>query len=178
MRLYSASKRREPTGLTSDSWLLSFGDLLTLLVCFFLLLTPHASSHAPLSQGNQHVKDLGATQMSLGTDLASSSFDQKGNSTAEVQLWHYPLGSTQLGATGEQRLYELFRQVEAGAAAQVKVCDAGLLRGVLSQSVTLLNRLGERASRVRFKVGGDCSEWRERSQPSERLVAVVQYSRD
>jgi hypothetical protein len=64
------SYRSQPSSAASDVWFISFGDLLTLLVCFFLVLTPKGSLSGESAKYDQAVSEVAVSTDGSGTKVA------------------------------------------------------------------------------------------------------------
>jgi hypothetical protein len=181
-------QRREFISAHSDSqlgfvsWFISFGDLLTLLVCFFLLLTPRGMVRHMQTQKEQGVNDSPSADHMIGTSLASRPFNVKGVSGEVIPVWLYPrrvAGLEHAPLGGQEDWLKLLRTyVSEGALATVKLCkaDTNTETEVLSQALGELAKIGESASRVKFETEAECSLWNKRFVSSQRLVALVRFS--
>lgn len=67
-------------------WHVTFGDLLTLLVCFFLVLTQETSAKRRIDQYKQGVSDTGERGFRNGTDLASSGENRSATTVAKLAI--------------------------------------------------------------------------------------------
>ena len=108
-------------------WFISFGDLLTLLVCFFLLLTPWGGRHEPLKiSKNQEVTVGSHVAEADGTSFAYRPVGQKYMLLAEVPLLKSDL-SSQPRVTREELTSVLRKYSTAGkdrsTSLFVRICD-------------------------------------------------------
>jgi hypothetical protein len=166
--------------LGTISWFISFGDLLTLLVCFFLLLTPRFANPGQQTQGQQGVSNVTTPRQIPGTTFASRSSDVKDASGKTVPVWRRdPVvassGESLSGAQAEW-LRLLIDNILQGATATVSVCEAESESEVISEALEKLQAVGESASQVTFQLGAQCEQWRKRFVSERQLVAVVQFS--
>jgi len=164
----------------SISWFISFGDLLTLLVCFFLLLTPQLADHRGQAQRKQGLTRIAQAGQMSGISLASRVLDVKGASSEVVPVWEHDLRDAESAGPSrgmqEGWLRLLVDKTSQGATATVQVCEAEFEREVLSETMEQLRVVTESASRVMFQVGTECDLWREQFASQQQLVAVVHFS--
>jgi hypothetical protein len=180
MRNHRRAAELTGTQLGSISWFISFGDLLTLLVCFFLLLTPRLAMQREQMQRQQGFSNSTESLQILGTDLASRKSDVKGTSVGSVPVWQSDLGLTdEARSSGSLRadwVSLLVDKVSQGAIATVQVCDAESEKEVLSQVMRELVVVGTSASRVTFELEAECIMWRKHFASPQQLAAVVHFS--
>jgi hypothetical protein len=169
--------------------MISFGDLLTLLVCFFLVLTPSLSSSASSTQGDQRVNSAKEGQ-SLGTGLASgSSRDER--VVNQVDAVRLPETRFLLRRGAEVELPGQLRDVWEGFSRSpakpsavkvtVSLCDVEAYEEVVA-SVRRQLPSGKRAQapeivRRQFEIGAECSgdqEARDALAKGE-LLAIVRF---
>jgi flagellar motor protein MotB len=164
----------------SISWLISFGDLLTLLFCFFLVLTPRLGGISTNQSGNSEVSSIKADDMPTGTRLANQHQEAPEVLVASAPILFSKVYSLQ----GEERrqqfesAFELLKRRKGTlpSRATVRVCESsssaenvidlyaaarkiyGELRSIEFEYVT-------RCDRAAFPVGSD-----------EDLAAVIEFS--
>lgn len=170
------------TPTSSDSWFISFGDLLTLLVCFFLLLTPQARTASANNKLN-HWDNSGLTmELDTGTDFAPRDRDLAQNVTTGdvVTVWKHNLQGQGTGhgqqPGAEHWSRELRRRIAAGAVATVRLCRAEVERDVIAGVLSESGGSKALASRVQFEIGAECDAWRAHAVSPDELVAVVHFS--
>jgi len=146
-------------------WLLSFGDLLTLLLCFFLALV--ATGELQLGQAkvsNQEDRSGTATPGSNegGTSIASD-YPQG------VELW---VAKGDLGTLTTQSLLVGLRTAmeERAGAATIHACGRDI-DDALAFGGVMLALLGKRTSRMSF-AGSECA-----SDTTPRAKIVVSYGK-
>jgi hypothetical protein len=166
--------------LGADSWFISFGDLLTLLLCFFLLLTPGEPGRSNKIENNQSVNAGAGESQSSGTDLALKVIDRNVALESVVPVWRHFLVDGEVvqerRSVQEQWVNDVRTQVLSGRLATVKLCEAGAEREVISRMVSKIVRGEALASRVQFEVGQSCDSWRAHAVSQGDLVAVVTFS--
>ncbi len=87
-RTGNSGRSASATQPASTVWFISFGDLLTLLLCFFLVLTPWGRlSSRDVSPKNQTVTPFEGTGGGLGTTLAGSTARETPRVVAEIPLF-------------------------------------------------------------------------------------------
>jgi len=161
----------------ADAWFISFGDLLTLLVCFFLVLTPTAGSFEGRSQTGQAVsKQIGGIG-GFGTDLASNSIDRSVESGLVVPVWRSSLtrddGTTAHEHGPAEWLSTVKGHASAGNLAVVRVCDADLEEEVVLGLAKEFKSFAESAGRVQFEVESACELWKSLDKSRHELAAEV-----
>ncbi len=168
--------------LGTISWYISFGDLLTLMVCFFLLLTPRFAAQRQQGQTEQGVTKVQESAQILGTALAPIVTDVKGVSAGVVPVWYQDIlgDSADKTAIGGRRnwLGMLVEQSSKGAIATVQICAGESEVEALSEVVEALRGVGESAGQVMFQLEAQCEVWRKQFASSQNLVGVVQFSRN
>lgn len=166
--------------LGADAWFISFGDLLTLLVCFFLLLTPRVSHIAEQSQSNQLVSEERLRRQIPGTDLASTSLVLQGDVPEAVPVWRDSVREVTVTQDRVQERTLWLRQVRshlrAGGHAVVVLCSADAEFDVVSSVIGELDGIEEQAQSLRFEVATECDRWRTRFGPRQDLAGVVVLS--
>jgi hypothetical protein len=166
--------------LGSISWFISFGDLLTLLVCFFLLLTPRLGAQHEQIQSEQGFGKARQPVQTSGTTLASSVSDVKGASSDFVPVWRNDIRSgVSNGSSSDAQegwVSALVDKTHQGAIATVQVCESESEVEVMSQAMEQLRVVDESASRVTFQLGAECELWKRRFASPQQLVAVVYFS--
>ncbi len=112
-------------------WLISFGDLLTLLVCFFLVLTPWGSTHGRSFQGQQAVTAAPSIDQDNGISFANRSVGLSTSRGRVVVEREYPLTEVVVGDTQRNKLRDTLvlvardaRELQAMSSRVVlEVCD-------------------------------------------------------
>ena len=137
-------------------WFISFGDLLTLLLCFFLVLTPWKDlAKRSDTAKKQEVSDALGSQGAVGITLAAVPAREEPRTVAEVPLYDELVGSRD-GVAEAQVLVALEQAFESLAdvkelATEVEVCGAGDVREEVSARVVPLVS-GARFSLVPLRV--------------------------
>lgn len=159
-------------------WYLSFGDLLTLLLCFFLVLTPW--SKAGQRQDSESLPRFSLVEepaLRSGTSLASGSALR-----GSVMFLEVPLYQRMLSEPVEYSLDDLAEQLRGGALhqgrASLLLCDSsvdreGLVEGFYS---TIRRELGEKFE-IEVEVSRVCEPARILSPTSEPVIGRVRITR-
>jgi hypothetical protein len=168
--------------------MISFGDLLTLLVCFFLVLTPSLTSSASAKQGDQQVSSPTVSQ-ALGTGLASTDARYEHGSdpaslvSAPKALFLLRRG-TQIELPGQLR--EFWEEVANSSRAKavkvsVGLCDVEAYEEVVA-SVRRELPSGKRAKAPeivsrQFEIGAECAgdQLAREAMVRGELVAVIRF---
>jgi hypothetical protein len=162
----------------SVSWMISFGDLLTLLVCFFILLTPNAFSPVSKNELKQQVVSSVNPQESIGTDLAPKAFVGKDSHLKPIPVWrsNETAPSSGDGLKNKQWQRDLVERVAGGSKARIELCDVRAEREIFIETLKDLRSLGVQASRAQFELGANCENWRAMFAEDRELLAVVNFS--
>ncbi len=159
-------------------WLISFGDLLTLLVCFFLVLTPWSNVTVSSSLQEQLLKPILSSERGHGTSLANRPL---GSCVSSDQLGEFVLMRSAFSEGQEARLQDVIESASREAmkaqssAARVilQICGthprAEALRRV---GGGLMERLGERLS-LAVEIDGECQLIQARHPRVENPVGVI-----
>jgi flagellar motor protein MotB len=165
-------------GAANLVWLISFGDLLTLLVCFFLVLTPWTNVSFNSEATKQSLTPILTPDHTLGTSLASRSL---GLRTSPEQLGEFVLTGIALSKDQEARFQEIITsagraisQDSAGTAQMtLEMCGtyprAELLRRVGSGLVETLRQ----PLALEVEIDGECRAIQARHPQIENPVAVI-----
>ena len=178
------------------NWLISFGDLLTLLVCFFMALAQ--SGLSPTPKDGLKNKDLQA----LTTNKPEHKLDtNSGTTLAHPTYWglsavEYPTliietvlfsddltsGSRELSANGVKKLRaELPGYLAEAQRVEIEVCNSDLegeraarsIRSVLGIRRVLVE-LGAKPGLTTLRAGASgCDELQFKSPVTEQVVGVV-----
>ena len=162
------------TSSCSDVWFVSFGDLLTLLVCFFLVLTPQTSASKEIQKPNQHVRDSQISHSVYGTNLAQRVVG------GALQGIVFPLfrGSTRGAAYPEMEAARFAVQSNDavfGRQMVVKLCDAHIEEQEMAIVLDRLGEFGNLLQTAQFEVDASCARWRNEFVPYQDLFAVVTF---
>jgi hypothetical protein len=166
-------------------WFLSFGDLLTLLLCFFLVLTPWDKlSSSRVADEKQPVSSAPQTRLDVGTSLAAVPARERSPEVlAEVPLVA-ELATSQDGVAQAQLLGALEQAMEALGETDIEqvtvsVCRFEESRGEVVARVLPLLR-GHQLSQAALKVEieGECWDEQQRAvKGTGRRVGSVRISR-
>ena len=172
---------------TSVVWLLSFGDLLTLLACSFLVLTPHLAS----VEGNRPRKEQLSSYISSeephGTVLANLEGDgsalqkESGVSVAPVLLI---ISAASRGSQAKE-LAELESELEgmrdkvAGehGVFRVRVCRNNYSSQRVKDLYRMISSIQGSEGGVELELMSKCEVDRKNTADVSNLVAVVTFSR-
>lgn len=172
-RSYQAS-----SSATNLVWLISFGDLLTLLVCFFLVLTPWSQVSFSSDASKQPLTPILTSDGRLGTSLANRSL---GLRTSPEQLGEFVL--TRIAFSEEQgaQLQEIITSVgravlqnpEGTAQMILEICGtyprAELLRRVGGGLAEILRQ----PLALEVEIDGECRAIQARHPQIENPVGVI-----
>lgn len=107
-------------------WLISFGDLLTLLVCFFLVLTPWHLLRSSVESTNGVITGASDHRAPHGTSLANSSVGPKVGVVSEVPIERHQFA--------DERGRALFTTTLIGALTNDQALNAGIRVRMCSDS--------------------------------------------
>lgn len=158
----------------SKVWLTSFGDLLTLLLCFFLVTIYHGrtvkSDKVQLNQDVSAVSSQGlATNASLGKVVASKQVLEFPHAGLHFGPTDFSEDLQGLSETGEEKLEKLLAHSEAQIA--VDLCSENS-----SVEVALIKSISRAAGRrfLRYRLGADtCRRTQEKIEENQEPLAVL-----
>ena len=106
-------------------WQITFGDLLTLLVCFFLVLTQTIVTEADVSPYSQVVSNSGGQRMFTGIELASPKKNQSLRIVSVLDISPARLRNGSVSGAVKEQVAD-FGERELGVAlhAQISVCQS------------------------------------------------------
>jgi hypothetical protein len=159
-------------------WLISFGDLLTLLVCFFLVLTPWTKVKFGSTASNQSVTAATQREHISGTALANRSL---GPRTSLEQVGEFVLSRNAFGRDQEAQLREVIESVRRTVAEGHVGARRVIVELCGSQSrVDVLRRVGSglaEALRDRLEleviIDGKCGAIQAQHPRFENPVGVI-----
>jgi len=164
----------------SESWFISLGDLLTLLVCFFLVLTPQTPSNAKTRQDNQIVSLQRAETRDFGTDLASHPLDRISSAAGMLPIWRDQLGLAGQSSEGSDCrrpwLLELRSALGRGEKIVVKLCDREVEQEVVADVVTCGIDRKTSVTSLQLEVNSACGLFKEWVGSPEKLAAIVMFA--
>lgn len=182
MRDHKAPTRRTASIPGNESWLISLGDLLTLLVCFFLVLTPQTLLNARTPQGSQRVSYQERGPRDFGIDLASHGLDRIPAAVGMLPVGRDQLVSTDSSGdqTGHVKLWlaELQSALERGDRVVVQLCDREVEQKVVADVAMYSADRQASLTSLQFEVNSDCGVYKRGLGSSEQLAAVVMFTRN
>ncbi len=166
----------------NDVWFISLGDLLTLLVCFFLVLTPEKMSPQDVRQSKQVVNSTLKQLKSAGTEFASRPTGQNSGSILSAPVWRNYLESAKSPSSLKSAIDVDWRESLKGALLDqatvvVKLCDAASEREVIGAVIRQLEVDQNLTSLVSFEIGADCKKWSAKKSEDRALAAVLRFSK-
>jgi hypothetical protein len=171
--------KRKTNGVASQGaenasvvWFISFGDLLTLLLCFFLCLTPWDRLGKELkSESHQTVTENSQTVSTFGTSFASKA-RRVSKIVAEVPVFEMVDGQVDLSAL--RHGVKVAQRDDKHLAVTLKVCEPTAPRQKLLE--VLGQEVGEFVSRgahVEFEVVGSCEGTSLLAPVTQKVVAAI-----
>jgi hypothetical protein len=182
----SISSRKQPRDLGCEHpgsviWYLSFGDLLTLLLCFFLVLTPWDKLKGTVN--DQSVRGLEPAQGQPphnGTTLASHP-PLRGS----VVLQELPIlkRHVERGPESPEALFpglsegDLSKLLGSGGKVAILVCDARVDRAeILREFSQLIHRVGGDTAVFGIEISTSCESAEVLSPMTEEIVGRVRVT--
>jgi len=161
----------------SIAWSISFGDLLTLLVCFFLVLTQHGLVMPDNSAKDEPVTSAAVQVQRRGTELASQHSRSSSIPSVRVVITQPPGGEEGWDPVKEidgavSKLLERADGVTGQCVAHV--CASARREAVVSQMVTVLRRSQKLCSAWELHTDSPCD--RESKETQGNVVAIVEFS--
>jgi len=163
---------------SSVVWFISFGDLLTLLLCFFLVLTPWDKLRTkPNPAEHQRVATVSSLNVGLGTEFASAVSESRSSVLAEVPIYEEQLSSTALSDlisivnTCER---EIGPVVKDAHSVTLTVCAPDVDRiKVLAEVGNLVRSVVGESANVGIEVASTCQHLDILRPTTGRVVGVV-----
>ena len=164
-------------------WFISFGDLLTLLLCFFLVLTPwQAWGRKQPTHENQDVTQQEADSAPLGTALAQDAAREVSEVVTEIPLFEdsvssdSPVARALLLATMEEELAPYLKS--DGLALTIVACSPDSDRRDVVKRVAPL-ALSPEFSRLTFRAElvTSCSAARILRPTTAKVVGSIRVTR-
>lgn len=175
------SSQPAATATTGLVWLISFGDLLTLLVCFFLVLTPWSAGHLKEVQRQQQLTTTQAPTENPGTSLASQSGGLSVSRERLVIARQYALTSSLLQESRRADLQEVLKSVREEVTARrqeqprviLTICGEVARGQVLQRLGVGLTEMPDMNMRLEVEIERGCRTQRARSSEVEELVGSI-----
>jgi hypothetical protein len=163
---------------TSVVWLLSFGDLLTLLACAFLILTPRLAQSRKDPPQKELLKAVHGSVESDGTELAIHSLEVSRAPSKPVLL---TLPAEGTGSTAEEinmlaaELSAVRSQIQAvQGTVKVSVCKAQYRFELVSNLYRELQAVTGEERELAFELMSNCDQLSKTVAPRRSLIAVVE----
>lgn len=186
MTSYTSKQHRYTSGdgqPGSATWFISFGDLLTLLLCFFLVLTPWDRLKSPQqAQLSQRVSSQNAPTNAHGTTFASDHLLR-----GSVTILEVPLLSSDWGIVAEEApgfpldaLEAELRSIDVTqGTASLLVCDGKADRAAILREVgEVIRRVSGGVAKVVLEVSGDCENPPLLKPVTDKVVGRIRISKD
>jgi flagellar motor protein MotB len=172
----ASSDRGVANEQSSVVWFISFGDLLTLLLCFFLVLTPWDRLHSnQKSQSAQRIEENQQRDSASGTSFASKT-RRVSKILAEVPIFEGPDGFLDVMRTARWLTHHV--QSKEAVEISLKVCVPAVERQkTLEDLGRAVLEVGGASRAVAFEVHESCESPTFLVPVTERLVGVVRVSR-
>lgn len=153
-------------------WFISFGDLLTLLLCFFLCLTPwERLGKKPNSELDQAIVEKPQTVSSSGTSFASKP-RRVSKIVAEVPVFQADDGQVDLLRARQGVATAL--KGDRHLAVTLKVCDPTVARQrVLEELGQEVQALVGKETLIEFEIMGSCEGSSLLAPVTEKVLAAI-----
>jgi hypothetical protein len=159
-------------------WFISFGDLLTLLLCFFLVLTPWDKLRAKANLAeHQGVVAVSSLKSGFGTEFAPAVFQSRSSVLAEMPIYEEQLGSIDLGnlvslAHAYER--EIGPVVNDAQSITLTVCAPDVdRRKVLAEVGSLVRSVVGESANLGIEVASTCQHLDILRPTTAEVVGVV-----
>jgi len=173
----SLTRLTHSSGAASTAWLISFGDLLTLLVCFFLVLTQWRTESLPNSTRKSSVHTPLRGNVGPGTPFAESTVGRSEGVVVEMPV----LGPSPLIEEDAAR-QSLRRNVQSvatlGNAVVFRVCDGEPGYGALHQFGSFVRESIDPPVVFRIEVVGDCRSFDVAYPTTGEVVGAVRFLKE
>lgn len=166
---------------TATVWYVSFGDLLTLLLCFFLVLTPRFGVHDENSSSKERVTDSHTASLSTGTRLATQALAGTGVFARSIPITVSTSDLHDVSAVQAQVLagWNAFRGLVGADAydVTVRLCSKDQREELLALVYRERLALGRQLRRLRIEAFSLCDATRWGVSPKREVVAVLDFSK-
>lgn len=159
-------------------WFISFGDLLTLLLCFFLVLTPWEKLRPTANPKiKQEVVSTARGGMQLGTVFAPSNVEGQSPIMAEIPIYAEHVSGESLSglaSLADALKRELDPLTEEAHSLTITVCDSTVDKARALVAVANLTREVDRtAVGIGIEVASDCDRIDILRPTTAKVVGVV-----
>ena len=160
-------------------WLISFGDLLTLLVCFFLVLTPWNSLRARTDAKNALIPVGSDRQASNGTPLANSSVGPKPGVIIELPIERGQLADATRNAAFTVTLRDVLTSPEAiHASVLLRVCGGDRREEIIRSVGSTLLKHKRSTQTISIELLGECETFEVLYPTSAAVAGSVRIVRE
>lgn len=160
-------------------WLISFGDLLTLLVCFFLVLTPW---HAMRRRGETRNPVIPATSTSRGasgTSLANPTVGPKPGLIIEVPIERGQFADPKKSAVFAKAMEEALANPETHTSSVlVRGCGSGTRDETIRMVSSLIRAHTRPMQRVSIELVSECESFEVVHPTSAAVVGSIRIVRE
>jgi len=175
----SRSSTRGPVSShgASTAWLISFGDLLTLLVCFFLVLTRWHADNLSGSTGKSRVHTSLGDGESAGIAFAHPSLGPAAGVVVEIPVLVSLLG-TEVAAHTESFQRDVMSVSAQGNVTVFRVCNGESGFQALRQLGSIVRASVAPTGVFRLEVSGDCRDFDVLYPTSGEVVGAVRILKE
>jgi hypothetical protein len=161
-------------------WFISFGDLLTLLVCFFFVLTPQLTFNRDESETKEGLKVLGKGVAAHGTRFAYPPLGDTGVVRAQSPAEAFERADIRQ-ADWRRELTQLWESYRMRGAVNPLDVSIRLCSGNDQQHIaaTMLHEIERSRKQLRswsLELAASCDRDLAESMSSEKVVAVLEFS--
>ncbi len=186
MTSYTSKQHRYTSGdgqPGSATWFISFGDLLTLLLCFFLVLTPWDRLKSPQQSQSSQRFSVQSTSISAHGTTFASDLPLRGS----VTILEVPLLSNDWGIVADEApgfpvdaLEAELRGINVSrGTASLLVCDGKADRAAILREVgDVVRRVSGEGVQVVVEVSGDCENPPLLKPVTDKVVGRIRISKD
>ena len=165
---------------TSIVWFLSFGDLLTLLVCFFFVLTPWARFNTAHDPRKEALRGASSGINASGTQLAISSLGGTGVSRSREVVVR-PSGEGVSREALERALFSAWASIsEKGAGKElslsVRLCPVKDQAEILAMILPVLEQSKKQWRSWSVEAADACTEEAAEAGREGEIVVVLEFS--
>ncbi len=161
-------------------WFISFGDLLTLLVCFFFVLTPQLSFNRKESQKKEGLKVLSEGVGTRGTRFAYPPLGDTGVVRAQSPAEAFERADIR-HADWRRELTQVWESYRMRGAVNpldvsIRLCSGNDQQHIAATMLHEIERSREQVRSWSLELAAPCDRDLEEAKSSEKVVAVLEFS--
>lgn len=160
-------------------WLISFGDLLTLLVCFFLVLTPWHAMRGRTEIQNPLIPATSMSGATSGTSLANPSVGPKPGVITELPIERGQFADPNKSAVFAKAMeIELAKPETRMSSVLVRVCGSGTRDETLRTVSSLIRAHARPTQRVAVELVSECESFEVAHPTSVAVMGSIRIVRE